>query len=164
MFALIGGWGTLHKLLLQKKANTYNQHIWAKAAAVMTSEGIINIFETFMETLLLQPWNLTQTLWYLPTHFSVYLLSCQLVIYTLWKGMSGFISAVKALLKMSSKTTEKCEWITGQHFNLLGSIGLWDLWVPEGRKRMQRGRPLSKQRVSTTREAHTNRPGGVSLL
>lgn len=60
-----------------------------------------------METLLLQPWNPTQTLWYLPTHFSVYLLSCQLVIYTLWKGMSGFISAVKALLKMFSKTTER---------------------------------------------------------
>lgn len=60
-----------------------------------------------METLLLQPWNPTQTLRYLPTHFSVYLLSCQLVIYTLWKGMSGFISAVKALLKMFSKTTER---------------------------------------------------------
>lgn len=80
----------------------------------------------------------------------------------LWKGMSGFISAVKALFKKSSKTTEKCKVIKRQHLSLqrIHSIGR----SPEGRKRMQSGRPLSKQRLSVTREARSNRPGGVSML
>lgn len=101
-----------------------------KLIHTMCNDSII-ICETSIETLLLQPCNLTETLWYLPTHFHVYLLSYQLVIYTLWKGMSGFTSAVNCPFykkkKKSSKTTEKCTGITGQHFHLLRSTKLGDL-------------------------------------